>query len=89
MKAEGEGESRIHETLCKHTIGEMLQYFDVGTERQKMVPPMRPHPKLLIPLRNLNRKSLSLKAKDAGMGDGNINLRVRENNITRKIKRGG
>ena len=33
MSAEGEPEDKISIARHKHTIGEMLEYFSVGTER--------------------------------------------------------
>ena len=41
MSTEGEPEDKIYIARHKHTIGEMLEYFSVGTERKKLVAPKK------------------------------------------------
>ena len=50
MSAEGESEGNISIACHKHTIGEILEYFSVGTERQKLVAPKIPDPNMLKPI---------------------------------------
>ena len=68
MSAEGESEDKISSAYHKHTIGDMLEYFCVGTERQKLVAPKRPDPNMLKPIRDLHLRSLSSQAKSKGVG---------------------
>ena len=69
MSAESESKTKISELFSKYTIGNMLEYFTVGTERQKMMAPKRPDPNMLTPIRKLERQSLLLQEKSKGMGD--------------------
>ena len=69
MSAEGDPEDKISIARHKHTIGEMLEYFSVGTEREKLVAPKRADPNMLKPIRNLDLRSLSSQAKLKGMGN--------------------
>ena len=52
----------------------MLEYFSVGTEREKLVAPKKADPNMLKPIRNLDLRSLSSQAKSKGMGDGKENV---------------
>ena len=87
MSAEGESEDKICIAYHKHTIGEMLEYFSVGTERQKLIVPKRPNPNQLKPIRELDRRSLSSHARSKGMGDSKVEcdkIDIVEHNIVPK-----
>ena len=59
ISAEGESEDKISIACHKHTIGEMIEYFSVGTDRQKLVAPKRPDLNMIKPIRDLDLRSLS------------------------------
>ena len=60
-----------------HTpLGDILDSFTVGTERHKIIAPLQPDLNMIKPLRNMDSKSVSLKAKCEGMGNSEVSNRV-------------